>query len=186
MCFWQVIELILVHDLCHSNALSWVIHLVSLPLIVFVPRYTNPSSHTHKPLRVAFMNQWMADDEEMSRFLKTHTHKHVSQVTGCCVKLLYLPTEADKGCSCSERGWWLSATDALTLIQTETPQKICQSQSTPWFPWNGMMALLNIAFVAEFIWSVAVIILFKYAIKWSVTHSYFQSLHVLTLVVGPT
>lgn len=52
-CLWQVIELILVLDLCHSNALSWVIHLVSLPLIAFVPRYTNHPllTHTH-------MNHW--------------------------------------------------------------------------------------------------------------------------------
>lgn len=161
MCLWQLIELILILDLFHSNASSWVIHLVSASLAVIVPRYTKHPLHTHTHMHTntqinhwesfSSINEWQMM-KEVSRFLKTHTQTRVSQVTGGCVKLPYLPTEADKGCSCSERGWWLSATDALTLIQTETPRTICQSRSTPWFPWNAMMALLNIGRNIEGLW----------------------------------
>lgn len=52
----------------------------------------------------------------------------------------------NKGCSCAERGWWLSANDALTLIQTEMPWKSCQNQNTAWFPQNATVGFLHICY----------------------------------------
>lgn len=126
LCVWQPTELILILALLRSIALSWVIHFLS-PLIVFVS-LCNKQPQAEKMhsfmqsyrVRPTVMNEWVTAAEE-GVDLSEHTNIF-STGNSRCIRLPYLPAGTDyKGCGCAERGWWLSATDALTLIQTGVP-----------------------------------------------------------------